>query len=365
MGVFRRFLGRGRIRRSRERLAENPTPRNYASLAQELARIGNTQEVQRVCAEGLATFPGNVYLSRLASRACRLEREKRLGELKAEIREAPRPALYQEMCSILLESGDLNRGEDIACDWYEARRDNEALFYLARIHLQRFYSDRGRAAGRQALESLEASIRQMPDDPRPLHAKLELLMKVGAHRDAHATAARLLQIEPGAPALEGRFRTLVTCLDHSPTLEQAFVNVEHTGQLADESALGSEAEPMKKVAVQPLLRELVRAEDIHAALYVRGSTVLVQGPKGAEAERIARAVHKILLTSRSAGRRFGLGQVFQVQLEGDFGLLSIAPGEQDAGAIWSKGALGSDREGALLGMTGLASGAPLDVRETA
>ena len=88
-------------------------------------------------------------------------------------------------------------------------------------------------------------------------------------------------------------------------------------------------------------------------LYVRGATALVQGPKGATAERTARAVQSILGGSRSAARRLGLGQVFQVQLEGDFGTLSIAPGEQDAGALLCAGPLGRAREEALLGMAGL------------
>ena len=352
--VFRKLFGKGRLRKVRERLAKNPTPRNYAALAQEFARIGNTEEVQRVCAEGLATYPGNVYLSRLASRARRLEREKRLVELKAELQEAPRPALYQEMCSILIESNDLNRAEEIARGWFDTRKDAEALFYVARIHLQRFYADRSREAGRQALESLEESVRHMPEDTRPLYAKLEFLMKVGAHRDAHSTAGRLLQIEPGSPVLEGRYRTLASLIDHSPTFEQALVNVERTGQLSDESSsLEKKDKPMSKAAVQPLLRELVSADDIHAAMYVCGSTVLVQGPKGASAERTARAVHKTLQTSRGAARRLGLGQIFHVQLEGEFGVLSIAPGEQDAGAIWSQGQLDRVREDALLGLTGL------------
>jgi len=312
--------------------------------------------VQRVCAEGLSSYPGNVYLSRLALRARRLEREKRLVELKAEIQEAPRPALYQEMCSILIESNDLNRAEEVARSWVETRNDAEALFYVACIHLQRFYADRGREAGRQALESLEESVQHMPDDTRPLYAKLEFLMKVGAHKDAHACAGRLLQIEPGSPVLEGRYRSLATLIDHSPTFEQALVSVERTGQLSDEGSLDNKQKPMKKAAVQPLLRELVSARDIHAAMYICGSTVLVQGPRGAGAERSARAVHKILQTSRRAARRLGLGQIFQVQLEGDFGVLSIAPGEQDAGAIWSEGRLGRVREDALHGLTGLDTG---------
>ena len=102
-----------------------------------------------------------------------------------------------------------------------------------------------------------------------------------------------------------------------------------------------------------VLHELARQPDVQAALYVRGATALVQGPKGATAERTARTVQTILSASRSAARRLGLGQVFQVQLEGPFGTLSIAPGEQDAGAILCSGPLGRAREEALLGMAGM------------
>jgi len=92
---------------------------------------------------------------------------------------------------------------------------------------------------------------------------------------------------------------------------------------------------------------------VRAALYVRGATVLMQGPKGATAERMARGVRAILSSGRATTRRLGLGRVDEIQLEGDFGTLSIAPGEADAGAVWTEGALGRERREALLGLAGL------------
>jgi predicted regulator of Ras-like GTPase activity (Roadblock/LC7/MglB family) len=134
-------------------------------------------------------------------------------------------------------------------------------------------------------------------------------------------------------------------------VERALHEVERSGKLVDER--DDLAPPTRRGSVLPILRELASQPDVRAALYVRGATALVQGPKGATAERTARAVQSILGGSRAAARRLGLGQVFQIQLEGDFGTLSIAPGEQDAGAILCAGALGRTREEALLGMAGL------------
>ena len=92
---------------------------------------------------------------------------------------------------------------------------------------------------------------------------------------------------------------------------------------------------------------------VHAAMYIRGSTVLIQGPRGATAERTARAVRTILSSGRGTARKLGLGQIFHIVLEGGFGTLSIAPGEVDAGAIWSQGDLGRQREEILMGLAGL------------
>ena len=351
MNLIRQLIVKSRIRRSRKRLALDPNPRHYALLAQQYAVVGKTKEARGVCEEGLAVFPNNVQLSKLRERALRIERESRLTELRRELAEAPRPALWREMCEILVESGELARAEEEVLRGLSKKRDGEALLLLARVRLARYFADRGREQGRAALASLDEAQRALPQDVRPLRARLDFLAKIGAWAEARDCAGTMLKLEPGVLELEGRYRTLSAHADGAPSVERALVEVERTGRLAGEGEdLATRASSGSVVSI---LREFVADEDVQAALYVRGGTALVQGPKGATAERTARAVRSILGSTRSAGRRLGLGQPFQIQLEGSFGTLSIAPGEQDAGAILCAGPLGAAREEALLGLAGL------------
>jgi len=351
MKFLNRLLSFGRIRRAKRALAAEPTPRNYMALAQQYAHAGRTGEAQRVCVEGLAAFPGNIALSRYLQRAKRSEREARLAVLHQELAVAPRATHWRELCEILIESDELSRAEEELNRWLSRDQDPEARYLLARVLLARYYADRGREQGRAALAALDLAIEHLPSDLRPLRAKLDFLSRVGAWRDARDCAARCLAVEPGTLELEGRYRTLSTRADSGPTLERALFEVERTGKLAGQE--GEEDARVSAGSVQTLLRELAHQADVQAVLYVRGATALVQGPKGATAERTARSVQSILSGSRSTARRLGLGQLFQVQLEGSFGTLFIAPGEQDAGAILCSGPLGRAREEALLGMAGL------------
>jgi tetratricopeptide (TPR) repeat protein len=351
MKLLNRLLFFGRVRRAKRALAADPTPRNYLVLAQQYALAGSTGDAQRVCVEGLAAFPENIQLSRYLQRAKRTEREARLSELHRELAVAPRPALWRELCEILIESDELARAEEELKRWLERAHDPEARYLLARVALTRFYADRGRTQGRAALAALDEAIEHLPHDMRPLRAKLDFLTRIGAWQEARDCAARCLSVEPGTLELEGRYRTLSARAEGAPTVERALHDVERSGRLPGESGEGDARATAG--SVQALLRELAAQPDVQAVLYVRGATALVQGPKGATAERTARSVQSILTSSRSAARRLGLGQVFQVQLEGAFGTLSIAPGEQDAGAILCSGPLGRAREEALLGMAGL------------
>jgi hypothetical protein len=353
MNFLNRLLSLGRIRRARRALAAEPTPRNYLILAQQYALAGRTADAQRSCVEGLAAFPENIQLSRYHQRTKRAEREARLGELHRELAIAPRAPLWRELCEILIESDELTRAEEELARWLARDKDPEARYLLARVALARFYADRGRAQGRSALTLLDEAIEHLPSDLRPLRAKLDFLTRIGAWQDARDCAQRCLLAEPGTLELEGRFRTLSSRAEGAPStsFERALHEVERSGKLAGEG--GDEDARASAKSVQSLLRELAAQPDVQAVLYVRGATALVQGPKGATAERTARSVQSILAGSRSAARRLGLGQVFQIQLEGAFGTLSIAPGEQDAGAILCSGPLGRAREEALLGMAGL------------
>lgn len=351
MNLVRRVLARKRIKEARRLLAKQPSPRSYAVLAREYAVLGMTRDVRRVCEEGIGVFPGSSELTQLRDRAQRLEHEERLMELKHELKEAPRAALYDEMVEILVELGLHRRAEETVEEWMRGSNDEEARLAKAKVLVRRFYADRGRDVGQRALTAIDDAVRIMKNDPRPLRLRLELLGRVGAWKDAMHAAADLLQLEPGDPALEARYRVLSSQADVSVDIDRAFLRVENTGQFSDEE------EPTQPRAgganVRPILKQLADEEDVEAALYLRGATSLVQGPKGATADRTARSVRQILSSGRTAGRRLGLGRIVQVQLEGDFGTLAIAPGEMDAGAVWCTGHLNAAREQALVALAGL------------
>ena len=349
MKIVRKVLARGRIKNARQRLAQDPSPRTYSDLAQEYAQLGNSREVHRVCVEGLNLFPGNAQLTRMRDRARRLEREERMLELKRELAEAPRPALWSEMSEMLLDSGRFARAEEIATEWLQATGDHEAHLLCSRIACEAFFADRGRDQGLRAVSSLEKTIEAMGSDPQPRRLLLDLYMKIGAWNDAKNVVSDLLQLSPGDPHLEAKFR-LLESKEKSPTVQHALVEVENSGKFADE---GDENRQNSSGSLKPLLQSLEQADDVEAAMYLRSSTVLVQGLKGATADRFARAVRQVLSSGRTTGRKLGLGQIFQVRLEGDFGTLGIAPGEIDAGAIWTKGPLRGQREEAFMSLAGL------------
>jgi tetratricopeptide (TPR) repeat protein len=351
MKLVRKILARGRLKTARQRLAQDPSPRTYANLAQQYAQLGLSREVHRVCQEGLKLFPGNAQLVRLGDRAQRLEREERTNELKRELAEAPRPALWAEMCEMLLDSGRFARAEEVANEWLKATGDQEARLTIARIARDAFLADRGREQGRRAVTALEEAIAAQPNDDRARRLLLDLLSRIGAWRDARKVASELLQLKPGDSELESRYRVLEQKADKSPTLQHALVEVENSGRFADEDEEANRRSTGG--SVKPLLQALAEQDDVEAALYLRGSTVLVQGLKGATADRFARAVRSLLTGGRTTGRKLGLGQIFAVRLEGDFGTLGIAPGELDAGALWTTGALRGERENALMGLAGL------------
>lgn len=363
MKLFRRILARNRIQSARRRLAKEPSPRHYADLAQEYAILGRTREVQDTCEEGLTVFPGSAELLRLRDRARRFEREERMVALKRQLTEAPRPALWNEMCEIQLESGRLARAEEYAEEWLRATGEPEAKLMVARILVDRFFADRGRELGQRTHDALDKLSVALPSDARPLRLRLAFFARIGAWSEARKTCAQLLQLAPGDPTLEGRYRVLDAHGTEGPSVAHALIAVERTGRFADEPELdvqqgqhlppGQQGQYGTGGDIRPLLRDLAAEPDVSAALYVRGSTVLVQGPRGATAERTARTVHSILTTSRTAGRKLGLGQVFQVHIEGDFGTLAIAGGDMDAGALWCNGILSRGRERTLNDLVGL------------
>lgn len=352
MKGFRRFFAEGRVREARARLARDPSPLSYGELAQEHARLGQMREALEVCEEGLKSFPGSPELARSADRARRGLREDRLVALKRELLSAPRPGLWRELAELYLESGQPARAEECAQKWFRTSGDGEAQLVLARVRVEQFLADRGREAGLRAVEALDEAQRRLPRDARPLQLKLDLCLRVGARADALSCAAALLELSPGEPAAEARYRALQQDAGQpSPSLAQALRDVEKSGRLVDDG------QPEKAPAaaardLRPALQRLAADPKVHAALYVRGSTALVQGPKGVTAERTARAARALSSSARSLARRMGLGRLEALSIEGEFGTLWMATGEMDAGALWCSGAPSAAQKQALLAMAG-------------
>lgn len=334
MSLVTRILRRSKVHDAKRALGKAPTVRNYCALANEYVQLGDMAQVVEVCREGLELFPANPELSRLQERARELLREDRIRELTRELREAPRPALWRELAGTLLEVGRVDRAEELADEWFQATQDPEALLIRAHARAERFFADRGREDGLKAFSHVADAEAALERDPRPLRLHLQLASRVGAWKDARRLAARLLELVPGDPALEARFRTLITLAESAPTVDQALRDVERSGRLADDDEASSDIGP-EHGSVRPLLQQLQESPGVSAAVYVRGGTALVQGPKGATAERTARAVRESIQRTRGASRRIGLGQPIEVRLEGDFGTLLLAPGELGAGALWT------------------------------
>lgn len=353
MKLFERMLARPRIRAARQQLAGEPSARNYLQLANEHARVGEMDDVERVCTEALELYPGHAELARLFDRARALLREDRTRQLARELREAPRPGLYRELCEILLDSGRVERAEEQALEWYQATGDTQALLVRAEARLQRFLVDRRRDDARLVIELLDASEKVLARDARPLRMRLQLYSAVGAWRDARRIVSQLLELEPGDPSLEARFRTLNTLAECGPSFDAALREVERSGRLVDEGPERGDT-TTSNTAIRPRLQALAAEEGVEAALFQRGSTALVQGQRGATAERTARAVREVVGKSQTAARRLGLGQALEVELEGEFGRLAVQPSDSGYAALWSVRAIPERQRAQLAELIGAA-----------
>jgi hypothetical protein len=352
MSILNRLLSHGRVRNAARRLARDPSARHYAELVQEHAVQGSLNEALKIATEALRAYPKDAELRRLADRTRALMREGRTRELQAELRLAPRPALWRELCDILLESGRVSRAEEIAIDWFQNTRDGEAQLYRARARAERFFTDRRRDDGRLAFELVASATELLPGDARPLRLHLSLASRCGAWSEARRVIARLLELMPGDPSLEARFRTVMALSESAKTVDQALREVEKTGRLADDEPESDRVQPA--ASIRPALQALARETGVQAAFYVRGATALVQGPKGATAERTARGVREVVHSCRTAARRLGLGQALEVRLTGDFGTLLVAPGELGSGALWCTGDVTRRHEEGLRDLVGAA-----------
>jgi len=366
MKILQGWFASGRVRAAKKRLAENPTARRYAELAQELALLKDLDKALKVLEEGIAAFPGDAELRRSSNMFRQLALEDRTRALARELETAPRPALWREMCEMLLDAGRLARAEEAAAQWYQHTRDGEAQYYRARARAERFFADRRRDDGRMAYELTDAAQKLMEGDPRPLDLRALIAARAGAWGEARRDLAKLLEIVPGDPGFEARFRKAIAMFEGPKTIDQAFRDVERSGRLADEprdrdpkapaadsvEAKDPETAPSR---ARPLLQQIARIPGVQAAFYLRGSTALVQGPKGPTAERTVRSVREILNLSRSAARRLGLGHAAEVRLEGDHGTLLLLPGEVGSGALWVNGDMNRRHEDAVRDLSVAAS----------
>ncbi len=334
MSLIDKFLSRTRLRGARQRLADDSSPRNYLALAQEHARSGEMVEVQRVCEEALALHPGHGELTRLHERARALVNEERTRSLMRELREAPRPGLFRELAELFLSMGRVERADEVALEWFEHSGDGAAQLLRAQARFQRFMVDRRREDGRLVLELCQAAAKLLERDERPLRLELELYTAIGAWRDARRVVSQLLEQSPGDSVLESRFRALNALADAAPNVDAALREVERSGKLASEER-GARRSAAPARSIRPLLKELASGPGVQAALFERGATALVQGPKGATAERTARAVREIVAKSRSTSRRLGAGAPQSIELEGEFGSVLIAPDDSGSAALWT------------------------------
>jgi len=349
-----RFSAKRRTREAARRLGVDPSISNYLALAREHVVVGDPHEVLSVCTEGLERHPGEAELTRLAERARALLHDQRIKVLQADLLHAPRPALWRELCERQLQVGKLQRAEEAAESWWRQAEDVEALYFRARCRAEMFFRDRRAADGRAAYELAVQAAKSAEADPRPLRLAFEITRRCGAWNEARTALARLLELTPGNPDLEQRFRAVQASLADAAPLHRALIEVERSGQFRDD--VPEQVSAGHEVTARPLLQDLGAIDGVCGAVYVRGGTALVQGLQGATADRSARAVRDVLQSSRSTARRLGLGQPVAVELEGSFGTLTVLPGERGTAALWSTDALREPEQRLLARLAGAPQG---------
>jgi len=360
MSFLKRLLSQGRVRNAAKRLAEDPSAKGYAELAHEYVVHGEIAEALRITTEGLKLHPHDGELRRVHERVQQLSIEGRMRELQQELKVAARPALWAELCQLLVDSGRVARAEDSANEWYQTTKCPEAQFWRARARVERFLADRRRDDGRLAFDLISGAEEVLPGDPRPHRLRLSLSSRCGAWTEARRALARLLELQPGDAALEARFRTVSALAEKARTVDQALREVEKTGRLVDEDP--TDTGTCSTADVRPQLQNLAREPGVRAVFYVRGATALVQGPKGPTADRMARGVREVVASCRGAARRLGLGQASEVTLEGDFGRLHVRPDELGAAALWSAGEVSRKQEDGLRALLTRSGGGALEAR---
>lgn len=324
---------RSRIRRAIRALARDGSTANYVGLAKEYAALGQPEDVLKVCREGLELHPESAELQRMARRAKEEHQQQRLAELHAELETAPRAALYRELCEILLENGDAQPALEAAERWRNQTDEPEAIYYVAASHAEFFFDGRRSRDGLLAFQLAGESSKGLSRDKRPLRLQFEIARRCGAWEDARRALARLLELMPGNPLLEARFRRVLSNCAHSKPLPKALSEVERSGRFVDDEP--EEVGTFDRDALRPMLKQLSARSEVHVAFFLRGNTALVQGAHGPTADRTARAVREVLQVSRSSARRMALGRAFEIRAEGSFGALVLKPGAMGTAAIWT------------------------------
>ena len=324
---------KGRVRRATRALAREAIEPNYVALAKELEALGEPKRVLGVCREGLELHPESAELQRLARRAKEEHQEQRLTELYDSLATAPRAAIYRELCEILLEKGDAQRVLEAAQRWQTQSQEPEANYYVAAAHAEFFFDGRRSRDGMTAYELATNTAREIPRDKRPLRLMFEIARRCGAWEDARKALARLLELMPGNPLLEARFRRVLSNCAHSKALPRALTEVEKSGRFVDDEP--EESGTFDREALRPTLKRIAGRSEVHLAFFLRGNTALVQGAHGPTADRTARAVREVLQVSRSSARRMALGRAVEIRAEGSFGALVLKPGRLGTSAVWA------------------------------
>jgi hypothetical protein len=344
--ILRRVLAAGRLRELERALADSPTAEAYAELAQEHALRGDAASALSVAREGLAAQRADERLRRLVERSTALLREERLRELARQLQSAPREALRAEHCMLLLEAGRVDRALEAALDWERHGGGAEARLRQAEARLRRYDTGRRREDAQQALAALASAAAESPADPRPWRARAELCAKIGAWAEARVAVARLLELAPGDAALEARHRTLGALAVGSKGIDAALREVELGGRFSDEAEV-DEAEAAPSAALPELIARAATRPGVRAACVLRGATALLQGEKGASAERSARGLRDSLAASRAFARKLGLGALREVQLDHEAATILGACGEAASAALRVDSTSGAEHHAAL------------------
>jgi tetratricopeptide (TPR) repeat protein len=344
--ILRRVLAAGRVRELERALAASPTAEAYAELAHEHARRGDLLAALEVAREGAGAHRADERLCRLVERSTALVREERLRELARQLQAAPRDALRAEHCALLLESGRVDRALEAAAEWERHGGGAEARLREAEARLRRYAEGRRRDDARRALAALDAAAAELPLDPRPWRARAELCAKVGAWAEARAAVGRLLELAPGDAALEARHRTLGALAVGSKGLDAALREVELGGRFSDE-VVEAVADESDSAALPQLLARAGAEPGVRAACVLRGATALMQGEKGASAERAARGLRDSISASRAFARKLGLGALREVRLDHDDCTTALECGELGSAALRIDGAPAAEHKALL------------------